>query len=116
MRVYDVYGISCESLEAAKTRINVAIGIELIRHDSAYHCGDYYRYKDAGEEHFIVQRNFDSVEDEWTEPERTDKPFLLYVNETPRSDELRRILEAVNGVELLKHEEVPAGSGTRRRL
>lgn len=106
MKVYDLYGIVCQDLEEARAKVEAVLGVPLVAHESGYHCGEYYRYKDVGEEHFVLQRNFDSVEAEWTDPSRQDKPFLLYVNETSRSAELRESLEQVGGVELLKHQEI----------
>jgi hypothetical protein len=105
MRAYDLYGIAGESLDAARDKVSDAIGIAFVAHESGY-LGQYYRHRDVGEEHFILQSNFDSVEAEWTEPDRRDLPFLLYVNETSRSHELRRKLQSVGGIELLRHEEV----------
>ena len=106
MRTYDLYGIQGEDLATAKAKVGQALDLEFVAHESGYHCGLYFRHGDAGEEHFIIQSNFDSFEDEWTEPERRDKPFLLYVNETLRSDELRRRLEAAGDIELLRHQEI----------
>lgn len=106
MKTYDLYGLSCRNLEEAKARVEPALGVTLIAHESGYHCGDYYRYKDVGEEHFILQRNFDDLEGEWTEPANQDQPLLLYVNETDRSAELRDALEQVDGVVRLRHQDL----------
>lgn len=56
-------------------------------------------------ERFILRRNRDVEADEWTEPDHRDSPFLLYVNETQRADELRELLEGVPEVKFLRTEE-----------
>ena len=106
MKVYDLYGVACSDLEEARAKVEPVLGVSLVAHESDYHCGEYYGYRDVGEEHFILQRNYDSFDTEWTEPDSQDKPFLLYVNETDRSNELREALERVDGVALLKHQEI----------
>lgn len=102
--VYDLYGVVCGDLAEARSQVEAALGVSLAAHESSYRCGDYYRYNDAGQEHFILQRNYDSFDDEWTVPEREDMPVLLYVNETSRADELRQRLERVGGVLLQRQE------------
>jgi hypothetical protein len=43
-------------------------------------------------EHLILQRNYDSIEGEWVEPDHPDAPFLLYVNNTKRATEIEGAL------------------------
>ena len=106
MKAYDLYGVACSDLEEARAKVEPVLGVRLAVHESDCRCGEYYAHKRVGEQHFILQRNYDSFENEWTEPDSQDKSFLLYVNETDRCDGLRGALERVDGVALLKQEEI----------
>jgi hypothetical protein len=104
--VYDLYGIGYEDLDEAKGALEHALAVRFAAHESGYRGGAYYRHQGLGEEVFILQRNHDPFEDEWAEPENREHPFLLYVDDTPRSDELRRKLEVLDRVVLLRHDEI----------
>jgi hypothetical protein len=105
-KVFDLYGVLANSIEDACSAVERAIGERLNAHESSYRGGDYYRLHSVGQEHFILQRNFDEFEGEWHEENFQDMPFLLYVNETRRSDDLREALTAQPCICLLRHEEV----------
>ena len=104
--VYDLYGIRCCSLERAKAVVEESLQLQLQPHESGYHCGDYFRLGDVGVEHFVLQKNFDELEAEWTDPEHKSYPFLLYVNETERADEIALSMEGRDEVELLKRQRL----------
>lgn len=104
MKTYDLYRVTADSLQDARRLVEQALGFEFVPHESRYHCGDYYRQGGVGQEHFTLQRNYDNLESEWTEPQHTDSPFLLYVNETDRSSEIQRALEEVADVSLLRQQ------------
>ena len=78
----------------------------MVAHESGYHCGDYFRLGDTGAEHFILQQNYDSFENEWTEPEHQRIKFLLYVNETLRSEAIAAAFASEAGIELIRHQEL----------
>ncbi|MDP5210940.1 hypothetical protein [Microbulbifer sp. 2205BS26-8] len=103
---YDLYGVDCESLDAAKTLIEALFNIVMVAHESGLHCGEYYRLYDVGQEHFILQNNYDDFEDEWTEEAFSKYPVLFYVNETDRSYDLKEILLKDKRLALLRHEEL----------
>ena len=104
LKVYDLYGTTIVELNEAKIVVETVLGLELKAHESGYHCGEYFRLNDVGEEHFILQRNFDDFENEWTEESFSQYLILLYVNETERSDKIRALLEQSNNFVLLEHE------------
>lgn len=106
LKSYDLYGIECESLEFARTVIEALLNIVMITHESGFHCGEYYRLNDVGQEHIILQNNYDDFEEEWTEEGYSKYPFLLYVNETLRSSEVAGLLQNDKRVVLLKHQEL----------
>jgi len=106
MKTYDLYGYKYDDIISARNLIEKIIGIRLEEHESSYRCGLYFRYGDIGTEHFILQRNFDPLENEWTDSEHQSYPLLLYVNETTRSKELEKVLTSIEGIVLLKHEEL----------
>ena len=99
-KVYDVYGFGLMDLDSAMLLARKALGLEFVLHESDYR-GVYYRHGTAGPENFIIQKNYDSFEDEWTDEKHQEHIVLLYVNETPRADELRSML--LHRVEGIKH-------------
>lgn len=101
---YDLYGVKCESLEIARSLIEKLLNIVMIAHESGFHCGEYYRRYDVGQEHFILQKNYDDFEGEWTEDSFTEYPFLFYVNETDRSEDLKSALLREKRIAFLKHQ------------
>ncbi len=103
---YDLYGVFADNIEAARSLVERTIGLEFQAHESSYRGGAYFRLYDVGREHFILQRNYDDFEGEWFEQKYREVPFILYVNDTRRSDELREALTAQSSIRLLRHEEV----------
>ncbi len=104
MKTYDLYAITSASLEQSKEIVEVALGIQMYLHESGFRGGLYYRSKDLGTEHFILQRNYSPLDDEWTETQHQGSPFLLYVNETRRSATLQDAFAGIEGVCLLRRE------------
>jgi hypothetical protein len=86
VKTYLLFGIDGEDLQDARARIERALGIRMELHDSDYLCGDYYRFGRVGGENFILQKNFDEVEGEWTDPGCTEFGLLLYASETDRAE------------------------------
>lgn len=104
MATYLLFGVAGDDLHAARLRIERALGIKMELHESDYLCGDYYRSGDSASEHFILQKNFDDVEGEWTEPSCSGFGLLLYANKTDRA---ALICAALPGVAtLISREEV----------
>jgi hypothetical protein len=103
MKTYMLFGFRGNDLEKTREAVEAALGIRMDLHESDYCCGEYYRFGDAGAEHFVLQKNFDDVEGEWTEPEFPSYDFLLYVNETEREPEIREAMTSV--AELLSSQE-----------
>lgn len=85
MKTYLLFGIEGDDLHGALGVVESALGIKMELHESGYRCGEYYRLGDVGDEHFILQKNFDDVEDEWTEPACRECGLLFYANETDRA-------------------------------
>jgi hypothetical protein len=107
MKTYDLYGYNGDAdIHAARGLVENAIGIQLAAHDSSYHGGEYYRNGLVGSENFILKRNHDPHEDEWTEPQYKSCPLLLYVNATLRPRELEKMLSLAGNFKLLKREEL----------
>ncbi|MCY0964168.1 hypothetical protein [Parathalassolituus penaei] len=106
LKSYDIYGIDCESLSIARAAVEALLDIIMIAHESGYRCGRYYRLNDVGQEHIVLQNNYDEYDDEWTEEKYVDYPFLLYINETLRSSEIANFLQDDKRIVLLKHQEL----------
>lgn len=105
MKSYDLYGLKSPDLETVRATIEQALAIKFNLHESLYLGGAYYRFGNVGEEEFILQKNFNSFEQEWTEAEFQEVGILLYINATIRSDEIERKLTSnVTGILLLKRE------------
>lgn len=106
MKTYDLYGyISDNRIGIAREAVEAALGRSLKLHESSHHCGDYFRLGDLGSEHFILQRNYDEHEKEWTEKLHSKFPLLLYVNETIDAESWERKLTSV-GFSLLRREKL----------
>ena len=105
-KVYELYGTAIASLERARSVVEEAVQIRLEPHESGYRCGNYYRFGDVGDEHFILQLNFDEIDGEWTEPEHTEYPLILYVNESERSDQIAEQLGNQSLFKLLRRQEL----------
>jgi hypothetical protein len=106
MKTYDLYGSDVQDIELARQIIADAVLVKLIAHESSYHCGDYYRSGDIGSEHFMLQRNFDEHENEWTEQDFKTFPLLLYINETIRSEYFENKLVLDKRFKLLRREQL----------
>jgi len=104
-KTYDLYGLTSSQMEYARVSVEHALGIKLQAHESSYRGGMYFRLNDVGQEHFILQRNYDGFDREWNEPEYQYVPFLLYVNETLRPEELQATLEHNRNIKLLRREK-----------
>lgn len=105
MKTFDVYGFLVE-MEEARPVVENALHVALVAHESSYHCGEYYRHADGGQESLILQKNFDVTDNEWTEAEHKAYPTVLYVSESPRADLIRdRLLSEANAI-LLRREQL----------
>lgn len=105
MTICDLYGIWGDDLDRILEIVEDILGVEFMLHESDYHCGDYYRTGTLGGEHFLLQKNFNPVEKEWTEEEFRQYEILFYVNETTRAQEIQKLLiDSVPKMTLLRRE------------
>lgn len=102
-QVYDLYGLLFSKLEEARKAIEHLLDITFNAHTGDYMGGDYYQLYDSGRENFVLQRNFNSWDQDWQEPNHKKFPFLLYISETKRSDEIRARLTPHKCIRLLYH-------------
>lgn len=104
MKYFDLYGYSGGTgLEAARWAAEKSRGHAFNAHEGSYHCGDFYRNGVSGSEHFVLQRNYDDLEKEWSEGRFKEHPVLLYVNESQRAQEFQSALTTA-GFSLLRRE------------
>lgn len=106
MSFYDLYGIEAQNLVDAKSIVEPLLMQSFEERDSTYHGGIYYLMGFESAEHFLLKENKDPFEDEPAEDSFPGSKFLLYVNETTRSDELNRSLTKNDNVVLLRHEDI----------
>ena len=100
--IYDLYSVPSHNLELGVQIVNELLGVAMVARDSSY-SGEYYHLREADGGELTLSANFDARENEWAEEEHKDCPLLLYVNESPRADHIRLVLEN-GGVRFLKRE------------
>ena len=106
-KTYDLFGFNAEDLEAARSHIEGVLGLRLGLVESGFSGGEHFRLGRAGEEHFILERNFYEFENIWTEPDHRDIKFLFAANETARGPQLEASLKAgIPGLKLIRRERV----------
>ena len=107
MAIYDLYGINASSIEEAKSLVERLLSIQLEERESSYHRGPYFAHGQIGHENFEIKFNMDPFEDVPNEDDFPDHEFLLYVNNTGRSNELQAALgKGGDVVSLLRHEDL----------
>ena len=103
-KIFDLYGIIAKDLDESRNLVEQVIGSQLQPRESSYRGGDYFGLDDLGTENFILQRNYDDTQGEWTESAHRDAPFLLYVSESPSADKYRSELESRPSIRLLRRD------------
>lgn len=107
MKNYDIYGQRDSDLKKALSAIQQALSIRFEAHQSYYRGGEYYKFSSHDGENFILQKNFNSIEAEWTERDFEEMGVILYVNETERSEKLEKLLtETIPEIKLLKRRQI----------
>jgi hypothetical protein len=101
---FDLFGSRQLQLSAAAGLIRSALGVEFELHESGYHGGDYYRSLGLEGDEIIVQTNFEDDEGYLAETDFADYPTLVYVN--GGSEEVARTLRTIEGLDLLRSEEI----------
>jgi len=105
MKTYDLYGYEGDfNLEQISSTIEELLGVDLTKHESSFHCGEYYRLGQDGTENFVLQKNYDDFENEWTEEEYSEFPSILYVNETDRAEIIEQKLTSHERIKLLRRD------------
>jgi hypothetical protein len=89
---FDLYRVEAQSIEAARTTVEKALGLTFEARDSSYHGGTYYAAGSRETEHFILKLNLDLDDNEPAEVDFPKSPALLYVNDTNRSEAIREAL------------------------
>ena len=106
MAIYDLYEVKASSLEEARKFVEQA-GLSLEERESGYHRGPYFACGEMGQENFELKINLDPYEDTPNEDDFPNSKFLLYINNTARSDELKmRFFISSDRLVLLRHENL----------
>lgn len=107
MKNYDIYGQESSDFKMLLIAIERALSIQFEVHQSYYRGGEYYKFVGDDGENFILQKNFNPIEAEWTERDFEEMGVILYVNETERSEKLENLLtEAIPEIKLLKRRQI----------
>jgi hypothetical protein len=113
MNIFDAYGLKADDLEQARAWIEPVIGrMEL--HESSY-TGEYYLLDISSDENYKLQPNF--CDGDFTEEDYQYCGMLLYVNQSPRGNEIRKsLLSRLDGkIEFIRR-VVYADDGVRREF
>jgi hypothetical protein len=106
MAAYDLYGVHAQSIQEARALVEKALSLSFEERDSSYHRGPYFACGEMGNENFELKMNLDPFEDVPTEEQFSAFRFLLYVNNTTRSNGLATILsDGSRSIVLLRHED-----------
>lgn len=103
--VFDLYAVRYPSIEAARSSVEQALDLELVPRESSY-LGEYFGADGMDGEHLTLQSNFHVGEQDWIEPDHSDVPFLLYVNNALSPDTTRTRLERDPQIRRLRHTEL----------
>lgn len=101
---YDLYGSRLSEIEAVKRSLETALGCEFEAHESEF-MGEYYIVNLSGEESVSIKWNKDPEEDCPVEPDFPDEQILVTVDDTARSEEIKKRLLDTGDFYLLRHEE-----------
>lgn len=93
MSIFDLYGVLASGLADAKSRVEEITGICLDACESSYHGGAYWRYDNPTIGGIILQPNWDETDLEWTEETFQEYPYLLYVSQIGRDNNLKDLLD-----------------------
>ncbi len=105
MKIFDLYGFKeSGNLESARQLAERALGVSLAPHSSSY-VGAYFRFGLSGGENFILQENYNKVEQELNEKAFKEFPVLLYINESQKTEFLEKLLRA-EGFVLLRRQKL----------
>jgi capsid portal protein len=106
MAIYDLYGIKSTTINDARDLVERLLSLKFEEHDSDYHRGQYFLCGQMGQENFEIKVNLDPYEDVPNEDDFPEYEILLYVNDTPRSGELRAALTSSADIKPLRHEDL----------
>src|SRR5262245_39381176 len=105
MTSYITYGTNWP-LKDVLSAIESALTVRMSPHDSSYR-GEYYTSGSSGQEHIVVQPNYLDNDDEWIEEKYQEYAILIYVNETPRAEQVEGHLHArMPYLQLLRREDL----------
>jgi hypothetical protein len=106
-QVNDLYGSTRLSMAEIRDAATKMTGINFSLHDSAYRGGGYFRAEERAGEEIVIQINTFQFEgeSEVAEPDFSEYPVILWVAWTSRGDELRRDLQAIDGLDFLRRNE-----------
>lgn len=103
MSTYDLYAFKGVVIADAKSKVEDKFDFSFEEKDSAYQGGIYYKFESKESEGFILKENIDPFDGMATEQAFSKYKILLYVNGTPRSDEVKTLLGP--DFLLLRHEK-----------
>lgn len=107
MTAYDLYGALCEDIKKARMILEHCLAIKFEARDSDYHGGEYFQWGKTSDEHFVLKKNIDSIDNEPAEMSFPLHQILFYVNDTARAEKLQNCInKSTTFFTLLRHEEL----------
>lgn len=101
VRYHDTYGFRDMDLTQVCHLLEPILQVRFASHDSHFRGGEYYRYDDK----FILQKNWDSLDNRPIEADYPDVTVLLYASDLDDPREIERlILHTVPNAVLLRRE------------
>jgi hypothetical protein len=92
--IHDLYGFLETTMKTAQEQVSQALDMPLCAAYDTYRGGDYYCTTCGSTESLVIQRNFDSAEQEWTEAALQRYAVLLFIRvaTSDRAEQIRRQL------------------------
>jgi hypothetical protein len=100
IETFDTYCIETPDLDVARLRVEQALPLQFVLHESMYWGGDYYLAISEEFGKISIRRNQNSYTKELNEPDHPECQIVVSVSEAPRPDALKAML-ATHGVRLV---------------
>jgi hypothetical protein len=97
IETFDTYCIETADLDTARARVEQALSLQFVLHESMYWGGDYYLATSEEFGKLAIRRNHNSYTKELNEPEHPECQIVISVSEAPQPDAMRARL-ATHGV------------------
>jgi hypothetical protein len=99
------FGFSESDISRLKEQLEALFRHIFEERESSYYGGRYFKFESSALGQFVLQKNFDSEENEWIEDSHQDLPLLLDINDAPDPEKFIKALASVEGCRLIVERE-----------